>query len=482
MMMETKTAYARAFASVRAGIHCIRLSLFEPRATNEDDRRRERILTIILFGITTLTFIGWGFAVWQYLFVASPYHQQSPLILTTVLAIFIGLFTLTRKGYYKIAGYIFLVIFYLINLHSSLVWGISLPMGMLTYALLITIASIVESSRFGVIVTCITIATIGLIGHHEVTQGIIAEWKKHPIEINDLFEYGTILSVTTLISWLANKEMEKSLVRARASEEALQHERDNLETLVIARTEALQRVERERMAELYRFAEFGKLSAGLFHDLVNPLTAISLTVEKLKRESTLTEVQQDAKQSIDNAVEITKRMGEYMTSVRQQIKSNDFEKVFSVHDEIQNVVDVFKYQARKAQIEITVRKEQDTSIFGSPLKLNQILSNLVANAIDAYSLGQYTHTKSHRIVKISSYQKDSHLILQVMNYGEHIPEQVLPKLFTPFFTTKEKGVGLGLSTTKDIAEKHFKGTIHVMSSEKSGTVFTVTIPLPKKLT
>lgn len=471
-----KTLTSFAVSSARAGIHCISTLFFKPRAVDEDTRRKERILTIILMGMIVLAVIAESFSIWQHFFQHPEYHRQSLWVLTAILLLFIGLFVALRKGYYRISAYVFLIFFFLIVINSSITWGVSLPMGILSYALLITMASIIISTRFGLVMTAASVLAIFIIGTHEANLNRIPEWKQYAVETNDLIEYGTILSVTALLSWLSNRELEKSLARTRASEETLQHERDTLEILVTERTAALRNAERERIAELYRFAEFGKRSAGLFHDLINPLTAISLTVEKLKNEETANTLQQEAHQSIANAVAITHRMEEYMSNIKRQIKISEDTELFSILNEIKSVKEFLRYQAREYGVALEIASGNDIELTGNPLKFNQIISNLVANGIDAYEKIP-KGTMPNRCVRITVSRESTVAVIEVKNYGETIPDELIGKLFTPFFTTKEKGIGLGLATTKDIVEKDFKGTITLTNEKAGGTIFTVRIPL-----
>lgn len=260
--------------------------------------------------------------------------------------------------------------------------------------------------------------------------------------------------------------MEKSLQRARASEQALKEERDNLEITVQERTKELRESERERMRELYRFAEFGKLSGGIFHDLLNPLTAVSLSIAKLSSDPTMAKESEEVTTTLKTAVSATKRMEQFMATVRKQIQTNDMRGVFSLNQEIEDAIDLIKHKAIKAKATILFESENNFSTYGNPLKFNQAITNLIVNAIDANASS----------VTITLGDENKSTICRVTDTGSGIPPETQEKIFNPFFTTKDKGIGLGLSTTKDIIEEHFGGTLICTSTIGVGTAFTISIP------
>jgi signal transduction histidine kinase len=461
----TKMIYA-CQAWYQRNIHLFYVNYLAPKSVSEDDKRGERILTLILFFILLLTSIfGIGLSI-QFAKLGSDYHGV-PIILYLCFALLaIYLYLITRQGYYKIAGYLLITILLCIAIYASYQWGASLPMGLLTYGLIVSIASIVINSRFGFTIAIISCIALIIVGLREHSSQILPEWKQGVIEKYDILGYGIMIGLTALLSRLSNKEMEKSLQRARASEQALKEERDNLEITVQERTKELRESERERMRELYRFAEFGKLSGGIFHDLLNPLTAVSLSVAKLSNDPTMAKESEEVTATLKTAVSATKRMEQFMATVKKQIQTNDMRGVFSLNQEIEDAIDLIKHKAIKAKATILFESENNFSTYGNPLKFNQAITNLIVNAIDANASS----------VTITLADENKSTICRVTDTGSGIPPETLGKIFNPFFTTKDKGIGLGLSTTKDIIEEHFGGTLICTSTIGVGTTFTISIP------
>jgi C4-dicarboxylate-specific signal transduction histidine kinase len=109
--------------------------------------------------------------------------------------------------------------------------------------------------------------------------------------------------------------------------------------------------------------------------------------------------------------------------------------------------------------------------------LNQVITNLISNAIDAYE----PETPNKREISVCVKKKRNAAEIIVQDFGSGIKKEFLSLIFQPFFTTKnfEKGIGIGLSICKDIIEKDFKGKITVTSQLHAGTLFVIAVPLVK---
>ncbi len=225
----------------------------------------------------------------------------------------------------------------------------------------------------------------------------------------------------------------------------------------------------EKLAQLYTFVEFGKLSSGLFHDLMNPLNALVGTVESMSH----TEQVPELLPYVEKAVIHSKRMQRVMNVVQKQVDMSLLERPFSSSAELHEAIMVLNYRARTTSTRINTCIRNNLILYGNPLKFYQIAVNLISNAIDATN----TITDRERYVSVELLHSHGSAILKVRDNGIGIPAAFHSKIFDPFFTTKEKnGMGIGLSTTKDIVERHFNGTITVSSIPTIGTVFTVRIP------
>lgn len=326
------------------GVRFIFEIFIRPKTISEDSRRREFILNIILFGLNILL-------IWSeiYLIFAKIFISQKGISLhlfTGILAIFIALLFISRKGHHTTASYILVAIFFLGITYGAVKWGVNLPTALLTSGLLIVISSILISTRFSIAVSLSIISMITIVGYLEHT-GVIDParyWLSDDLYLPDVIQYSVLLSLITVISWLSNREIEKSLHRARKSEADLKKERNLLEVKIEERTQELKKAQVEKMAQLYRFSEFGRLSSGIFHDLVNPLTAVAISFKQLQ--DSQNQNLQQAEQNLENGLAAAKRMESFIKTVRKQLSHQETKQTFSLNEEISQAMQLFDYKAR----------------------------------------------------------------------------------------------------------------------------------------
>jgi len=142
----------------------------------------------------------------------------------------------------------------------------------------------------------------------------------------------------------------------------------------------------------------------------------------------------------------------------------------NLNDLIEEWMDVIDVHCQKKGIKIHLALDRKLpEITGDPFQLNQVLVNLVNNAIDAMPAGG--------LLTITTRAQKGHVYLEVRDTGIGMTGEILKQIFTPFFTTKDvdRGTGLGLSVVYGIAETH-GGLIKAESREGEGSVFEVTLP------
>lgn len=445
----------------------------QPKAQDEDLRRREFILNLIILG--SLVLVTWSNVV---LIIANIYNRNqenliSLLPFSILTLLFITLYILSRKGKITLASYSLIFLYLIGSLYGASRWGVAVPAIILSYALIITIASVLISSRAGLITTVIIVIGIITFGYEEAVLKNIPAWRTESMTFIDIAEYGIILVVISLVSWLSSKEIEKSLTRARVSEQNLKAERDSLEVTIKERTQELELAQAEKVSHLYRFAEFGRLSSGLFHDVVNPLTAISLNLQTINNS-----IHPDlliVKEDINRAITASQRMETLISTVNRQVRSDSVLASFSIKQIIEEVLILFSHRSKLLNLAISYETSDDLNLFGNPFKFQQIVTNLCSNAFDSYEENKMLNPK----INIKAWKDKDRIYLSVTDYGYGITSEVLPQIFNPFFSTKSisKGMGLGLSMVKTIITQDFKGEIKVESSLGKGTIFTLTFPL-----
>jgi signal transduction histidine kinase len=459
---------------MRSGIHFIYTRCIEPKSVSEDDRRHEFILNIILLGSVILV----GLLDLAILIVSihkgAAYEGTSFGTFSILLGIFAALLAISRTGHFMKATYMLLALYYASATYCIITWGVELPLAGFAYALTIVISSILVSTRFGFLMTGQIALTLIVVGYSQIYghTPVNLAWRLTPIGIEDPIELSILLFLIMTISWLSNREIEKSLIRARRSERLLAEERDSLEIKVEERTKELKNMQHERLTELYRFAEFGKLSSGIFHDLMNPLNAL---IANMSQADTHLAGGAESKHYILKAVDASRRMGELLGTIRRQIRTPESMSRFSLGAEISEAMTILNYRIKRSSVVLHTDMGEDVTTYGNSIKFHQVALNLIANAIDACE----EKKNPDAVVHVTLGHAGDEAIFSIVDNGLGMDAETEKKIFTPFFTTKSAalGLGLGLSTTKDIIEKDFHGTITVRSEPGIGSTFTVTIPL-----
>lgn len=125
-------------------------------------------------------------------------------------------------------------------------------------------------------------------------------------------------------------------------------------------------------------------------------------------------------------------------------------------------------EQKNIDLDITL-KDPELVLYADPNLIEQVLINLLLNAKDALQ------DKADAQVQMSAMEANNKLVIKIMDNGRGIPNEVLDKIFVPFFSTKSNGSGIGLSLSKQIMLMH-KGNIHVASKENEGTAFELVFP------
>lgn len=274
----------------------------------------------------------------------------------------------------------------------------------------------------------------------------------------ELFLFLLIGGVTGVMSQMERNQRlryEESLLRLDESHRKLKDQTD-----ILFQTE-------EQLRRADRLSALGELSAGMAHEIRNPLGSIKGAVEILRADYR----PEDPKyEFIQILLKETDRLNlivqEFLGFARP--KQPEFQ-LADLNEAIESVLTLTALEAKKAGV--IVEKRLDPSIGMRSLDMNllrQAFLNLVLNAIQAMDSGG--------VLTIVSTLRGDAIEIAVADTGIGISEENRKKLFSPFFTTKKYGTGLGLAITYRIIENH-RGTIDVTSGPGKGTTFTVKIPV-----
>jgi two-component system NtrC family sensor kinase len=248
--------------------------------------------------------------------------------------------------------------------------------------------------------------------------------------------------------------------------------RDEFTNLAIALNHMLLEIKRheDQLIQSRKMAAIGNLTAGIAHELNNPLNNIGITAEalidefdgwskeeKLKMLNTIATQVERAGTTVANLLDFTRR------------DESSFEEV-SVNAILNRTMNLVGNEISLNNIQLeTDLGNNIPRVMGNAHNLQQVFLNLFLNAIQAMPDGG--------ILTVRSYIDNGVVKIEVSDTGVGIPAENLDKIFDPFFTTKEigKGTGLGLSVSYGIIKKH-RGHVEVQSEVGRGTTFSVTLP------
>lgn len=210
-----------------------------------------------------------------------------------------------------------------------------------------------------------------------------------------------------------------------------------------------------------RMYAIGELSSRLAHDLKNPLTVISTLTSLMERRNKNTLTDKD-KQDFEQIQLAADRINHQINNVLDFIRNTPMKKEKILISKIINASLKSIIIPEKVIINLP---QDDVEILCDPFKIEVVFVNLIKNAIQAIN-GQ-------GIITIVVTKEKNCVDIDFIDSGSGIPDDVLPNIFEPLFTTKQEGTGLGLVSCKTIVEQH-GGTINVQNNP---TIFSVVLPL-----
>jgi len=241
-----------------------------------------------------------------------------------------------------------------------------------------------------------------------------------------------------------------------------------------------------------KMASLGRLTAGIAHEMNTPLAAVRaalVNVEELAKEyqasigdaSITDEDHREIARELHSAAQLAEKAAERATGFVRGIKSQTRSPATQEHQPINAVVAVedalllLSHALRQGKCELDFKKsDAEIRLVGVPGRLEQVVTNLVNNAIDAsYPQGG--------AITVSLNKHSEFVELQVSDHGSGILPENLLKIFDPMFSTKPFGssTGLGLTIVHDITVEEFGGSIDVSSKPGQGATFTIRLPLRK---
>ena len=268
--------------------------------------------------------------------------------------------------------------------------------------------------------------------------------------------------------------------KLQENDEFLREFNEELEKKVKERTIKLQEANEElkkmqnALIRSEKIAAVGQIAAGVTHEIKNPLNSLSISTQLLSRElsdsfgpdSSAHETASLIKSEITRINNILEAFVKFAKFPEPQFFDNNINQV------VKEVADLFSESAKDAGVGLEVSLQENIpDIKFDEKQLREVLINLSQNALKSM--------KSGGSLKIKTLLIDGNVIIRVTDTGDGIPEQNIGKIFSPFFSTREGGLGLGLSIVQRIVESH-GGKIICQSKIGEGTTFEVLLPVERE--
>jgi len=251
-------------------------------------------------------------------------------------------------------------------------------------------------------------------------------------------------------------------------------EKELLEALVVELRET-----QEQLVQAGKLAALGQLAAGVAHEINNPLAGImgyaQLLTEKLQRAAREGTTSEDIPRFIsyvENMEKQSQRCKHIVQNLLKFARASTQEEMSEVdcNRVIQETLGLIEHQLEQSSIDVVTQFDpQLPPIYGQEGKLQQVITNIVINAMQAI--------EQRGTITISTSRHQNSVLMTIRDTGVGIPAELLNKVFEPFFTTKElgKGTGLGLSVTYGLVHE-MGGRIELESAVGQGTTFTISLP------
>ena len=232
---------------------------------------------------------------------------------------------------------------------------------------------------------------------------------------------------------------------------------------------------REELGHLSRVAAMGELTASIAHELNQPLSGITINASTGRRLIDRGNVDLgELRDVLDDIVADGRRAGEVIRGIRTMVKKgSSTRQQVNVNELVTNVVRMANPNAALQSCHLETLLEPNLpTIEADPVQLQQVLLNLVINGLDAM---QDTPAANRKVVITTESNGDGTIRTSVRDQGVGIAEEMRQRVFEQFFTTKGKGLGMGLAIVRSIVKSH-GGSIEVENAEGGGACFRFTLP------
>lgn len=250
------------------------------------------------------------------------------------------------------------------------------------------------------------------------------------------------------------------------------HQGSLIGAMIIVRDLTEEKKTEELIRRLDRLTSLGQLSAGIAHEIRNPLTSINFNVQILAQKGAATknakQLLEDTQEGIDRIRSLVKGMLDFAKPSLPSLKSDSLLRV------VRGTVGLMDSQLKEKRVEVVCDLQENLpQVVLDAHQIQQVLINLLLNGMEAMPEGGMIRIVGRH--EKGSKKQDDQVVLRVIDKGCGISGDHLLRMFNPFFTTKPEGTGLGLSIVYKIMEQH-GASVDVLSEQNTGTTFILRFP------
>lgn len=366
---------------------------------------------------------------------------------------------LVKKGLVCPISLMLIGILIVVSMNENLLYKFNLHIIHIIYSLIILFSALLIRSGFSFIILILVCLSIFKI-----------YFDSGNFDSSSTFSFFSLVfsyTLLTILSWISSRQLEKSFANVKLVSEELKTQNENFEYQVKNRTEKLKSVQLNQLTQIAPLLDLGKFSAGLIHDIRQPLSVLSLILQEAKNNNNYI-------LDLNLALEALNKIEDLSNISSTKLFSTYEQEIFNLNFEIKRLLSLFKYNASKKHIRIILSNNCDYDLHADRKILLKILTNLILNAIEAYDKS----TKQEKEIFIKVNKNSRYLYIVIKDYGVGISRDNIKKLFIiPSFSTKDKrkSLGIGLYISQELMKKVFESNIKVESSAKYGTSFILPI-------
>jgi signal transduction histidine kinase len=291
--------------------------------------------------------------------------------------------------------------------------------------------------------------------------------------LDDIYKLALLFSIVIFIIMILFSYID--FKREKEKDMALKHVENvnkNLEEKIAQAVEE-NRQKDQAMFQQSRLAQMGEMISMIAHQWRQPLSAISSTASAISLKAELNKLDNDkAIELSDKICNFSQHLSSTIDDFRNFFKSNKDKNSINYSQIVEAVLDIIEISLKNKNIELIKELKCDENFDSYKNELKQVILNLIKNAEDAL----VEKRVENPYIKISTFKKGNDFVLEISDNAGGVPEDIVDKIFDPYFSTKTKrdGTGLGLYMSKIIIEEHCGGKIEVYN-DKMGAVFRIVL-------